>query len=136
VSFLGSKEVAVPQEVVERGLEPSSQSTVETPEVSSKAPPVIPIAGVSAESSKSSETYDEEADTVKSMGSDQSDEIETRSINGDGGDYVLLGTTGSPERDSPRNIDMLPMPGELQVMRTKTTKRYRDYLIIHVAVVH
>ena len=111
--------MAAPQDVLGRGLEPTNQSTLESPEVSSKAPPVIPAAGVSAESSKSPETYDEEADTVKSMGSDQSDDIETRSISGDGGDYVLLGSTQSPERGSPQNIHMLPAPGELQVMRVK-----------------
>lgn len=128
--------MATPQQVVERSVEPTSESSVETPGLSSEAAPVVPIAGGSTESSKSLGTYDEEADTVKSMGSDQSDEIETRSINGDGGDYVLLETTQSPEVGSPQNIDILPMPGELQVTGIKTPKSYRVHLFIHVAIVH
>lgn len=113
--------------MVERVLaEPTGQSTVEPLELSSKARPVNPIAESSTQSSKVLETSDEEAETVKSVGSDQSDEIETRSINGDGGDYILLGTTGSrplaesTERGSPQSIDMLPMSRELQVTRSKT----------------
>ena len=121
--------MAAPQAVVERGLQTTSISTVESREAISKPPTEIPFAGSSAQSSKSPEISDEEADTVKSMGSDQSDEIETRSINGDGGDYVLLGTSGSPERATPQNIDMLPMSGGLQVMGIKLTDTCRDLFV-------
>ncbi|CAM6062291.1 unnamed protein product [Sphagnum tenellum] len=41
--------------------------------------------------------FEEEADTVRSLGSDQSDDIETHSINGDGGGYVFLGSTQHEE---------------------------------------
>lgn len=124
----GSNEAVGSQQVGERVIvEPTGESVVEPFGLSSKATPVLPIAESSTQSSKASETYDEEAETVKSVGSDQSDEIETRSINGDGGDYVLLGTTESPpltestERGSPQGIDILPLPRELQVTLSMTT---------------
>jgi hypothetical protein len=41
--------------------------------------------------------FEEEADTVRSLGSDQSDDIETHSINGDGGGYVFLGSSQHEE---------------------------------------
>lgn len=45
--------------------------------------------------SKTLVAFDVEAETVKSVSSDQLDDIETRFINGEGGDYVLLETTDS-----------------------------------------
>ncbi len=48
--------------------------------------------------------FEEEADTVRSLGSDQSDDIETHSINGDGGGYVFL---GSPQHEESHDIEKL-----------------------------
>jgi len=48
--------------------------------------------------------FEEEPDTVRSLGSDQSDDIETHSINGDGGGYVFL---GSPQHEESHDIEKL-----------------------------
>ncbi|XP_024402453.1 uncharacterized protein [Physcomitrium patens] len=91
-----SKEVESPEQVNERGI---GKSREEPLEVFSSIQPVISIADSVSKAAEGPETPVQKENIMKSVASDQSDEIETRSLNGEGGDYVFLGATGSPKTE-------------------------------------